>query len=133
MVATSLTSMAKSPFFRVLSAQSIVTIFVAFVCLAVSKIAAISVLLAGVSSFLPTLFVLILSLKPMTPGLTGLGQVLRGEAGKFALTIALLTSIFTLVKPLSVAAFFGTFVLMQLCQALVPLVDANRLMKKSLP
>ena len=133
MVATSLTSMAKSPIFRVLSAQSIVTIFVAIVCLAVSKVAAISALLAGVSSFLPTLLVLILSLKPMTPGQTGLGQVLRGEAGKFALTIALLVGIFTLVKPLSVAAFFGAFVLMQLCQALVPLVDANRLMKKSLP
>ena len=125
--------MAKSPIFRVLSTQSIVTIFVAIVCLAVSKVAAISVLLAGVSSFLPTLFVLILSLKPMTAGQTGLGQVFRGEAGKFALTIALLTSIFTLVKSLSVAAFSGTFVLMLLCQALVPLVDANRLMKKSLP
>ena len=125
--------MAKSPFFRVLSAQSIVTIFVAIICLAVSKVAAISALLAGVSSFLPTLFVLILSLKPMTPGQTGLGQVLRGEAGKFALTIGLLTSIFTLVKPLSVAAFFGTFVLMQLCQALIPLVDANRLIENSLP
>ena len=109
------------------------TIFVAIVCLAVSKVAAISALLAGVSSFLPTLFVLILSLKPMTPGRTGLGKVLRGEAGKFALTIALLAGIFTLMKPLSVAVFFGTFVLMQLCQALVPLVDANRLMKKSLP
>jgi len=128
--AKGLTRATKSPFFRVVAAQSVVTILASIVGLAVSEIAALSALLAGISCVLPTLYVLVVSLRPTQPGQTGLSLVLRGEAGKFALTIALLAAIFVLVKPLSVVAFFGTFVLMQICQALVPLFDAHQLMKK---
>ena len=124
--------MAKLPLFRILVAQSSVTVFGTIVCLMVSKVAGISALLAGVSSVLPSLIVFLISMKPITPGQTGLEQVLRGEVSKIALTIALLAGIFVLAEPLSVVVFFTIFALMQFCQVVVPLVDANRLTKRSL-
>ena len=101
--------MAKLPLFRILVAQSSVTVFVTIVCLMVSKVAGISALLAGVSSVLPSLIVFLISMKPITPGQTGLEQVLRGEVSKIALTIALLAGIFVLAEPLSVVVFFTIF------------------------
>tara|TARA_Y100001934_G_scaffold260498_1_gene332795 strand:+ start:663 stop:1067 length:405 start_codon:yes stop_codon:yes gene_type:complete len=120
----------KSPFFRILAAQSGLTILFASVSLAFSKVVTISIVLAGLSSILPTMFVALVSLQSTTHIGTGLGRVLKGEAGKLVLTIALLTGIFALVEVLSVAAFFGTFIVMQLCQMIVPLLDAQRLMKQ---
>ena len=109
------------------------TIFVTVACLAIGRTAAMSALLAGLSCIAPTVFVLLVSLRQVQPGDTGLGLVLKGEAGKFGLTIALLAVIFVSVEMLNVAAFFGTFVLMQVCQAVVHFIEANRLMRKSLP
>ena len=124
--------MAKLPLFRILVAQSLVTVFVAIVCMMIGKVAVISALLAGVSSVLPSLFVFLVSMKPIRPSQTGLEKALQGEVGKIALTIVLLAGIFVLAKPLSILVFFGVFVMMQVCQVIVPLVDANRLMKRAL-
>ena len=60
-----------------------------------------------------------------------MSQVLRGEAGKFALTTAILAMVFVFVKPLNVVVFFGTFVLLQISQAVIPLLEARRLLKRS--
>jgi len=98
----------------------------------IGKVAVKSALLAGVSTVLPSIFVFLVSMKPIRPGQTGLEKALRGEVGKIALTIVLLTGIFVLAKPLSILVFFGVFVMMQVCQVIVPLVDAERLMKNAL-
>jgi len=89
-----------------------------------------SALLAGIACIVPTIFTLFVSLKPVSPGETGLGQVLRGEAGRFVLTAAILAGIFVLIRSLNAGAFFGTFALMQICQAVVPLMAARRLLKR---
>lgn len=102
-------------------------------CLAMGRTASVSALLAGLSCIIPTFYVLVVSMRPVSPGTTGLALVLRGEAGKYALTVALLAVIFVWVRPLDVAVFFGTFVLMQGCQAIVHFQDAWRMMKKPLP
>ena len=43
----------------------------------------------------------------MIKGDPGLGQALRGELGKFALTISLFALVFVFVKPLNILVFFG--------------------------
>ena len=99
-------------------------------CLTIDRVAAISALSAGLSCVVPTAFVLVVSLRAVSPGETGFSQVLRGEAGKFALTISILAVIFVFVKPLNIVAFFGTFVLLQMCHAVIPLLEARKLLKR---
>ena len=128
-VAIPLTKMARLPLFRIFVVQSSVTIFTSIAFMMVSKIASISALLAGLSCVLPSLFIFLVSLKPIEPGQNGFLKVLRGQFGKFVLTIAILSSIFALVSPLSVSVFFANFVLMQVCVMVVPLADAYRITK----
>ncbi|MBT4161735.1 MAG: hypothetical protein HOC70_15190 [Gammaproteobacteria bacterium] len=120
-----------SPFYRVVAAQFFATFFASGLCLVIDKVAAISALSAGLSCIVPTIFVFAVSLRPISPGETGMSQVLRGEAGKFALTTAILAMVFVFVKPLNVVVFFGTFVLLQISQAVIPLLEARRLLKRS--
>ena len=125
--------MTKLALFRILVAQSTVTVSVAIVCMMISKVAVISALLAGISSVLPSFFLFLVSMKkPIRSSQPGWKQVLLGEVGKIAFTILLLAAIFALVRPLSISVFFGVFVIMQVCQVIVPLVDANRLMERAL-
>ena len=66
----------------------------------------------------------------MIKGDSGLSQALRGEVGKFALTVALFALVFVFVKPLNVWVFFGTFVGLQLCMAVVLLLQSRKLLKR---
>ena len=120
----------KSPFVRIILVQSAVTTLITSCLLLMAEEGALSVFLAGVSCILPTLFVTFMSLRPTPFGKSGIGQVLKGEVGKFLLTAALLTVIFTQYDTLKVALFFCMFFVLQLCQILVPLVDARRLIKR---
>ena len=120
----------KSPFVRILLVQSAVTTLITSCLLLMAEDGALSVFLAGVSCILPTLFVTLMSLRPIPFGKSGIGQVLKGEVGKFLLTAALLTMIFTQYDTLKVVLFFCMFIFLQLCQILVPLVDARRLIKR---
>ena len=116
MVLKSLANIAKLPLYRIVFAQSLVTIFISVVSMAVSKVAVISAVLAGLSGLLPSLFLVLVSSKPYSFNESGLVRALRGEVGKIILTIALLSGIFALVENINVAVFFGTFILMQVCQ-----------------
>ena len=127
--AKSLINGKKLPLFRILIAQSSITIFASVFALTVNKIAAISALLAGTSCILPTLYVILASTRPVVAGGTGLAQAVRGEAGKILFIVALLSGIFTLVKPLNVTVFFGTFILMQICQLAAIWTETSRNMK----
>ena len=124
-----------SPFFKVVVTQFIGTLLISGLCLAHGRVAAISALSAGLSCLIPTLYLLVVSLQPVKAGQTGLGHAVKGEIGKFALTIALLAVIFVFTesfvgKPLEVVAFFGTFILLQMSNAVVPLYEAVRLLRR---
>ena len=117
----------QSPFFRIVIAQFIATILASASCLVLGKVAVYSALLGGLVCVAPGLTVLAMSIRPAASGSSGIGNVLRGEAGKFALSIMLFALIFTFVQPINVLVFFGTFVGLQLLYAIVPLVEAKRL------
>ena len=70
--------------------------------------------MAGVSSVAPGLYTLAVSLRPVAKGKTGLGNVVKAELGKFALTGSIFALVFVFIQPLNVLIFFGTFVGLQL-------------------
>jgi len=86
--------------------------------------------MAGITCIVPGCYTLVVSLRPVIKGDPGLSQVLRGEVGKFALTIALFALVFVFVKPLNVLVFFGTFVGLQLCVAVILWYGSRRLLKR---
>ena len=123
--------MTDSPVYQVALAQLFGTLLVSLLCLALGRVAVMSALLAGISCLVPTLYLLVISLKPSPAGDTGLGQVIKGEIGKFVLTMALLAGVFVTVDPLNVWVFFGTFALMQICYAIVPYRRARRMLRQN--
>ena len=120
----------KSPIFRVVTAQVLATVLASAFWLIFGRVAAISALMAGITSVLPGCYTLVVSLRPVIKGDPGLSQALRGEVGKFALTIALFALVFVFVKPLNVLVFFGTFVGLQLCVAVILWYGSRRLLKR---
>jgi F0F1-type ATP synthase assembly protein I len=72
----------------------------------------------------------VVSLRPVIKGDPGLSQALRGEVGKFAITVSLFSLVFVFVKPLNIMVFFSTFVGLQLCMAVVLWLGSRRLMKR---
>ena len=82
--------------------------------------------MAGVVCLLPAGFVLAMSLREISPGETGLANAVRGEAGKFALSILLFALVFAFVKPINPVAFFATFVGLQLCPLILFWFGAGR-------
>ena len=97
-------------------------------CAAISRVAALSALLAGMVCIVPGLYQLVVSLRQAAPGTSGLGVVLKGEVGRLLLSIALFALVFIWVKPLDAVVFFATFAGLQVLVALVPLMEARRLM-----
>jgi ATP synthase protein I len=130
MAANWLGNLTKSSIFRIVAAQFIATILASALCLVFDRVAAISALMAGITCIVPACYTLVVSLRPVTKGDPGLTQALRGEAGKFALTVALFALVFVFVKPLNVLVFFSTFVGLQLCMAVVLLLGSRRLLKR---
>jgi ATP synthase protein I len=122
--------LSTSPIFRIVVAQFIATFLASASCLALDRVAVISALMAGIVSIVPGIYVLVMSLRAVDPGTTGIASVVKGEIGKFALTMSLFALVFVFVKPLDVAVFFGTIVLLQLCNLLVPLIEARKLLKR---
>lgn len=120
----------KSPIYRIVIAQFIATLLASASCLVIDKVAAFSALLGGLVCVVPGCFVLLMSSRLHTSSLdanAGIGLALKGEAGKFALSIILFALVFVMVKPINVLTFFGTFIGLQLFYVIVPLVNARRL------
>ena len=115
-----------SPFFRIVVAQVIATLLASASCVAISRVAALSALLAGLVCVVPGVFQLLMSLRPAAPGTTGLGLVVKGEAGRFLLTAVMFALVFMLATPLDAVVFFVTFAGLQVLIAIVPLVEAQR-------
>ena len=129
-MAKRLARLKQSPVFGIVVAQFIATILASASFLIFGRIAALSALMAGVVCLIPSGFVLVMSLREISPGETGLANAVRGEAGKFALSILLFALVFAFVKPLDAVAFFATFVVLQLCTAIAPWLRARRMLKR---
>ena len=120
----------KSPVFGIVVAQFITTFLASVSILVFDRVAALSALMAGVVCLIPGGFVLAMSLRPTEPGDTGLNHVIRGEIGKFVLSVLLFALVFAFVEPLNVVAFFATFIVLQLCAAIAPWLRARRMLKQ---
>ena len=129
-MAKKLARLKQSPVFGIVVAQFIATILASASFLIFGRIAALSALMAGVVCLIPSGFVLVMSLRAISPGETGLANAVRGEVGKFALSILLFALVFVFVKPLDAVAFFATFVVLQLCTAIAPWLRARRMLKR---
>ena len=130
MAVNRLTILIKSPIYRVVAAQFFVTIIATALCLLFDRAAAVSALMAGITCIVPGAYVLVVSLRSVIEGDPGLSQALRGEIGKYALTISLFALVFVFVKPLNWVVFFGTFAGLQLCMAVVLWFQSHRLLKR---
>jgi len=120
----------KSPIFRVVTAQVVATCIASAAWLVFGRVAAISALMAGITCVLPGCYTLVVSLRPVIKGDPGLIQALKGELGKFALTVSLFALVFVFVKPLDVLVFFSTFIGLQLCMAATLWLGSRRLLKR---
>ena len=129
-MAKKLARLKQSPVSGIVVAQFIATILASASFLIFGRIAALSALMAGVVCLIPSGFVLVMSLRAISPGETGLANAVRGEVGKFALSILLFALVFAFVKPLDAVAFFATFVVLQLCTAIAPWLRARRMLKR---
>jgi len=130
MASDRLGNLTKSPIFRIVAAQIIATFLASALFLVFDRVAAISALMAGLSCVVPGCYTLVVSLRPVIKGDPGLSQALRGEVGKFAITVSLFALVFVFVKPLNIMVFFSTFVGLQLCMAVVLWLGSRRLMKR---
>ena len=125
-----LENFTKSPIFRVVTAQVVATFIASASWLIFGRVAAVSALMAGITCVLPGCYTLVVSLRPVSKGDPGLRQALRGELGKFALTVSLFALVFVFVKPLNVLVFFSTFIGLQLCMAATLWLGSRRLLKR---
>ena len=123
-------NLTKSPIFQIVAAQFFATFLASALCLVFDRVAAISAVMAGVACVVPGCYTLMVSMRPVIKGDPGLSQALRGEVGKIALTAALFALVFVFVKPLNVWVFFSTFVGLQLCMAVVLLLQSRKLLKR---
>ena len=118
---------------RIVTAQVVIPFGAAAGCLFVDVVASYSALLGGLTGVLPTLYAVVRfsGQQRSARGGNGLTPLLTGELGRQAFSIALFSVVFVLVEPLNVLCFFGTFVLMQMCYGIVPLIEAMRLRRRA--
>lgn len=122
--------LTKSPIFRIVAAQCAATLIASGLSVFFDRVVATSALMAGVACIVPGCYTLVVSLRPVSEGDPGLRHVLRGELGKFALTVSLFALVFVFVRPLNVLVFFSTFVGLQLCMAAILWWDSRKLLKR---
>ena len=113
--------LTKSPIFRIVAAQCAATLIASGLSVFFDRVVATSALMAGVACIVPGCYTLVVSLRPVSEGDPGLRHVLRGELGKFALTVSLFALVFV---------FFSTFVGLQLCMAAILWWDSRKLLRR---
>lgn len=118
-----------SPFYGVVIAQVIATFLASAFCLAFDRVAAVSALAAGLVSIVPGLFMLVMSVRWVELADTGLGMAVKAETGRLILTGCLSALVFVFVWPLNAVAFFATFIVLQVCVAIAPWLEARRLLR----
>lgn len=88
-----------------------------------------SALAAGVVGVVPGLYLLGMSLRKLDPGDTGLGNAMKGELGRLVITACLFALVFVFIRPLDAVVFFATFVVLQMIVAIVPWLEARRMLR----
>ncbi|MBA4502893.1 ATP synthase subunit I [Marinobacterium marinum] len=103
-------------FMRILLMQAVLVLLVSAACLLMGVVEAYSALLGGVIYLLPNLYFTWRTLgNRQAIGARGvLVSMYASEIGKMMLVVALFSSTFMLVQPLSPFSLFGTFILLQL-------------------
>lgn len=105
---------AKPPFKRIFITQCLVLVCVSAGLLLRDLVTAYSALLGGLIVVAPNVYFASLAFR--YSGARAANDVAkslyRGEVGKFVLTAILFACVFALVKPLSAAALFATFIMM---------------------
>ncbi len=134
-MALDLTTIKRSPLFKIVYTQFFATLILSAICLIVDVLvkdtaAAISALVAGGVCVLPGLYVLAISRREVPAGDTGFGLAVRAEAGRFLLSAAGFALVFVFVSPLNVVVFFGVFLVLQGFSIIVPAREAQRLRRK---
>ncbi len=130
-----LTTIKRSPFYRILVAQLLATLILTVCCLTVDVLvkdtaAALSALVAGLVCLVPGLYVLVLSVREVRVGDSGFGLAVKAETGRFLLSAAGFVLVFVFLKPLNALVFFGVFVALQGFNILIPLKEAQRLRRR---
>lgn len=134
-VALDLTTIKRSPLFKILQAQFLATLFLSACCLIFDVLvrdsaAAVSALVAGGVCLLPGLYVLAVSTRQVRDGDSGFGLALRAEAGRFLLSGAGFALVFVFVSPLNIVVFFGVLIFLFGLNAYIPAREAQRLRRR---
>lgn len=130
-MALDLTTIKRSPLFKILQAQFFATLVLSACCLIFDFLvrdtaAALSALVAGGVCLLPGVYVLAVSTRQVPDGDTGFGMALRAEVGRLLLSGAGFALVFVFVSPLNVAVFFGVLTFLLGLNAYIPAREAQR-------
>ncbi len=113
---------SSSTVYRIVVAQLLATFLATISCLFIDWVAAYSALLGGLTCTVPSGF---MAWRFGTRAVAGAGDALshlvRGETGKYLLTVAMFIIIFKSVTPIAGGYFFATLGLGLICNILVPL------------
>lgn len=123
--ATALIAAKKRSVFRFISMQVICIIVISLaVFFTVGRLAGFSFFLGGFCSVLPSVYMgwRVFGYKGTRPAQDVVKTFYRGEAGKLAMTVVLLSLVFLLVKPLAAGVFFAGFGIAILSHWLSPLM-----------
>lgn len=110
---------------RIIRAQFVATFLASASCMLLGFEAAYSALLGGLSCALPSAFMAWRFLRGTADRTVAAANLVRGEVGKLLMTLVILSLVFLLVKPLAIAWFMATLVLVLLMNAIVPMMDAR--------
>ncbi len=104
----------KPPFLRIYASQCVVLVCISTVLLFADRVIAYSSLLGGIISIGPNIYFARLAFR--FTGASAANDVTSslyvGEVGKFVLTAVLFACVFVLIKPLSTAMLFTSFIFM---------------------
>ena len=106
-------------------AQFIVAFLASALCLFVSWVAAYSVLLGGLACALPSAFMAWHMTRKVVNPAMAITHVVRGEIGKFALTVAMFSGVFFWVQPLEIGSFFTTLIVCMCLNIVVPVLKTS--------
>lgn len=126
--ASAIISARKKAVFRFLLLQLLLTLFVSLgIFYSAGCLYGYSFILGALTSILPSMFMAwrIFGYKGVRPAKEVVRSFYRGEAGKLAMTVVLLSLVFLLIKPLAAGAFFAGFGGAILSHWLSPIVLRN--------
>ena len=113
--------------YRIVGAQALVTIVFASLITFFDLVAGYSVLLGGMTGAVPSAYMAWrFGTREVADAGVAFSHLIRGEVGKFLLTVALFIGCFGLVEPLHVGAYFAGLGMTLICNIVVPVLIVRR-------